>query len=170
MQVRFLFNLNINSSSFTKYSKLFIPKSLSYLYFFITGLVHNLKPTKFGFQLTAEGYSEKMPQLISTIVQAIYKCDFSENQIKTVLEVHRKGLQSCAAEPLKNQSKYLLNAFLSAKIWTREQRLGAMEEISLQEVVTFARSFLDSHSLECLYYGNMTKDEVNYCLIDIRYV
>ena len=127
-----------------------------------SGLIHNLKPTKFGFQLMADGYSEKMPLLISTIVEAIYKCDFSENQIKNVLEVHRKGLQSCAAEPLKNQSKYLLNAFLSAKIWTREQRLGAMEGITLQEVVTFAKSFLDTHSLECLYYGNMTRDEVGH--------
>jgi len=98
----------------------------------IAGLVHNLKPTKFGFQLIADGYSEKMPLLISTIIEAIYKCDFSENQIKNVLEVHRKGLQSCAAEPLKNQSKYLLNAFLSAKIWTREQRLEAMDGITLE--------------------------------------
>ena len=101
-----------------------------------------------------------MPLLISKVVEAIYACDFSENQIKNVLEVHRKGLQSCAAEPLKNQSKYLLNAFLSAKIWTREQRIGAMDGITLEEVVTFAKSFLDSHSLECLYYGNISREQV----------
>ena len=76
------------------------------------GLPHSIKPTKFGFQITAQGFSEKMPLLVSTMVAAIYKLDFTEAELNTVLEVHRKGLQSCAAEPLKNQSKYLLNALL----------------------------------------------------------
>ena len=31
------------------------------------GLVHSIKPTKFGFQLTAQGFSEKMPLLISKV-------------------------------------------------------------------------------------------------------
>ena len=76
------------------------------------GLIHSIKPTKFGFQITAQGFSEKMSLLVSTMVAAIYKLDFTEAELNTVLEVHRKGLQSCAAEPLKNQSKYLLNALL----------------------------------------------------------
>ena len=76
------------------------------------GLPHSIKPTKFGFQITAQGFSEKMPLLVSTMVAAIYKLEFTEAELNTVLEVHRKGLQSCAAEPLKNQSKYLLNALL----------------------------------------------------------
>ena len=54
------------------------------------GLFYNLKPTKSGFQLCAEGFSEKMLLLISRIVEALYTCDFTEDQIKTVLEVHRK--------------------------------------------------------------------------------
>ena len=119
------------------------------------GLVHSIKPTKFGFQITAQGFSEKMALLVSTLVASLYKLDFTEAELNTVLEVHRKGLQSCAAEPLKNQSKYLLNALLryfctsqlrllvnlfkllSEKVWTREQRLAAMEGITLPEVVKF---------------------------------
>ena len=117
------------------------------------GLVHSIKPTKFGFQITAQGFSEKMALLVSTLVASVYKLDFTEAELNTVLEVHRKGLQSCAAEPLKNQSKYLLNALLryfctsqlrllvnlfkllSEKVWTREQRLAAMEGITLPEVI-----------------------------------
>ena len=119
------------------------------------GLVHSIKPTKFGFQITAQGFSEKMALLVSTLVASLYKLDFTEAELNTVLEVHRKGLQSCAAEPLKNQSKYLLNALLryfctsqlrllvnlfkllSEKVWTREQRLAAMEGITLPEVIKF---------------------------------
>ena len=126
----------------------------------VSGLFYSLKPTKFGFQLCAEGFSEKMGLLISSIVEAVYKCDFTADLIKTVLEVHRKALQSCAAEPLRNQSKYLLNALLSARVWTREQRLAAMENISQQEVVSFGRNFLDSHSVESLFYGNISKQQV----------
>ena len=101
-----------------------------------------------------------MGLLISSIVEAVYKCDFTSDQIKTVLEVHSKALQSCAAEPLRNQSKYLLNALLSARVWTREQRLAAMENINQQQVVNFGRHFLDSHSVECLFYGNISKQQV----------
>ena len=56
-------------------------------------------------------------------------------------------------------------------MWTREQRLAAMEGITLSEVlklllllflsevVEFAKTFLDSHSLESLYYGNLSKEQ-----------
>ena len=70
---------------------------------------------------------------------------------------------------------YLTNAPLSEKVWTREQRLAAMEGITLSEVVKlllffffllflsevveFAKTFLDSHSLESLYYGNLSKEQ-----------
>ena len=126
----------------------------------MSGLFYSLKPTKFGFQLCAEGFSEKMGLLISSIVEAVYRCDFTADQLKSVLEVHRKALQSCAAEPLRNQSRYLLNALLSARVWTREQRLAAMENIDQQQVGSFGRNFLDSHSVECLFYGNISKQQV----------
>ena len=80
---------------------------------------------------------------------------------------------------------------LSEKVWTREQRLAAMEGITLPEVkflfasntdddvvtvqfvidlfllmtqvlpqvVEYAKTFLDSHSLETLYYGNLSKGQ-----------
>ena len=127
----------------------------------ILGLLYTLKPTKFGFQLTAEGFSEKMPLLINTIVETLYKFELSSETLKTVLEVHKKGLQSCAAEPLKSQSKYLLNTFLNARTWTREQRLQALtDSLTVEDVVNFNKSFFDCHSLECLFYGHITKDQV----------
>ena len=119
-----------------------------------------MKPTKYGFHLTAEGFSEKMPLLIKTITEALYTGTISQETFKTVLEVHRKGLQSCSAEPLKNQSKYFLNTFLSARTWTREQRLGALDDITREDVVNFSKSFLDTHSLECLFFGSVSKEQV----------
>ena len=130
-------------------------------FYCVSGLFYSIKPTKYGFHVTAEGFSEKMPLLINTIMEMVYKCEMSQETLKTVLEVHRKGLQSCASEPLKSQSKYLLNTFLSAKTWTREQRLGALEDIVKDDVVDFAKKFLDNHSLECLFYGSINKDQVN---------
>ena len=56
------------------------------------GLPHSIKPTKFGFQITAHGFSEKMPLLVSTMVAAIYKLDFTEAELNTVLEVLHRSL------------------------------------------------------------------------------
>ena len=123
-------------------------------------MYYSLKPTKFGFHLTAEGFSEKMPLLIKTIAESLYTGAVSQETFKTVIEIHRKGLQSCSSEPLKNQSKYLLNTFLSANTWTREQRLGAMDDISKEDVINFSKNFLDTHSLECLFFGSVSKEQV----------
>ena len=130
-------------------------------YIFHSGLYYSLKPTKYGFHLTAEGFSEKIPLLIRTITEALYTIAISQETFKTVLEVHRKGLQSCSSEPLKNQSKYLLNTFLSENTWTREQRLGALDDITREDVVNFSKNFLDTHSLECLFFGSVSKEQVN---------
>ena len=129
-------------------------------YIFHSGLYYSLKPTKFGFHLTAEGFSEKMPLLIKTIAESLYTSAVSQETFKTVIEIHRKGLQSCSSEPLKNQSKYLLNTFLSANTWTREQRLGALDDISREDVINFSKNFLDTHSLECLFFGSVSKEQV----------
>ena len=129
-------------------------------YIFHSGLYYSLKPTKFGFHLTAEGFSEKMPLLIKTIAESLYTGAVSQETFKTVIEIHRKGLQSCSSEPLKNQSKYLLNTFLSANTWTREQRLGALDDISREDVINFSKNFLDTHSLECLFFGSVSKEQV----------
>ena len=129
-------------------------------YIFHSGLYYSLKPTKFGFHLIAEGFSEKMPLLIRTIAESLYTGAVSQETFKTVIEIHRKGLQSCSSEPLKNQSKYLLNTFLSANTWTREQRLGALDDISREDVINFSKNFLDTHSLECLFFGSVSKEQV----------
>ena len=128
---------------------------------FHSGLYYSLKPTKYGFHLIAEGFSEKIPLLIRTITEALYTVAISQETFKTVLEVHRKGLRSCSSEPLKNQSKYLLNTFLSENTWTREQRLGALDDITREDVVNFSKNFLDTHSLECLFFGSVSKEQVN---------
>ena len=143
------------------------------------GLLYTLKPTKFGFHVTAEGFPEKMSVLVARIAEAVYSCALGPATLAAVLEVHRRGLQSCAAEPLRSQSRhsrpllsgdptcipaslarYLLNTLLSARTWTRDQRLAALDNIAAEDVVQFANSFLDNHSLECLYYGSIAKEQV----------
>ena len=57
-------------------------------------------------------------------------------------------------------ARYLLNTLLSARTWTRDQRLAALDNIAAEDVVQFAHSFLDNHSLECLYYGSIAKEQV----------
>ena len=116
-----------------------------------------------------------MSVLVARIAEAVYSCALGPATLAAVLEVHRRGLQSCAAEPLRSQSRYswtlsgdptciparyLLNTLLSARTWTRDQRLAALDNIAAEDVVQFAHSFLDNHSLECLYYGSIAKEQV----------
>ena len=135
----------------------------------LIGLMYTLKPTKYGFHLTADGFSDKMALLIRTILETLYKCDI--DTLDCVLEVHRKGLESCASEPLKNQSKYLLNTLMSARAWTREQRLDALKDITKDDVINYSKNFLDTHTLECLFYGSISKhqaQEITDQLVQLR--
>ncbi|XP_023335027.1 insulin-degrading enzyme isoform X2 [Eurytemora carolleeae] len=126
----------------------------------LAGLSYTLKAAKYGFELLVQGYSEKIFMFLLEILNAIYSTQYTQDVFCTVLHVHKKGLLSCFAEPLKSQSRYLVNTLLSSRVWTRQERWESLQDIELHEVEDFARTFLDKHSLECLGFGNVDKDQI----------
>ena len=82
-------------------------------------------------------------------------------QVQLATTVWRSHLYPCIP------ARYLLNTLLSARTWTRDQRLAALDNIAAEDVVQFANSFLDNHSLECLYYGSIAKEQVSISLLNM---
>ncbi|XP_071749609.1 insulin-degrading enzyme isoform X2 [Lepeophtheirus salmonis] len=131
----------------------------------LAGIFYVLKASKWGLELIIKGYSEKQPLYLISVLKEIYNTTFSdENRFKEIFDAHVKCLENSEAESLKIQSKHFLGAILCQQTFDRSDRLKALKSISLSDVRHFALDFLDKHSLEAFFYGNLTLETANSML------
>ena len=81
---------------------------------------------------------------------------FSKDRFEQVKDIHRKGIESAEAEPLKTQAKHLLSYILCPKTFHRSDRLQQLSTVSYEDVLSYADNFLLHHSVECFFFGNLT--------------
>ena len=124
----------------------------------LAGLFYSLKPTKYGIELSVRGYSARQHLYLGKILSSIYatKSCFAKDRFEQVKEIHKKGIESAEAEPLKNQAKHLLSYILCPKTFHRSDRLQQLSTVSYNDVLSYANDFLLHHSVECFFYGNLT--------------
>ena len=123
----------------------------------LAGLFYSLKPTKYGMELSVRGYSARQHLYLGKILATLYatKNVFSKERFEQVKEIHRKGIESSEAEPLKTQAKYLLSYILCPKTFHRSDRLQQLSTVSYEDVLSYADDFLLHHSTECFFFGNL---------------
>lgn len=124
----------------------------------LAGLFYTLKPTKYGIELSVRGYSAKQHLYLSKILSTFYayKTIFAKDRFEQIQELHRKGIESSEAEPLKNQAKYLLSYILCPKTFHRSDRLQQLSTVKFEDVLLYVDKFLLQHSVECFFFGNLT--------------
>ena len=124
----------------------------------LAGLFYSLKPTKYGIELSVRGYSARQHLYLSKLLSTLYatKSCFSKERFEQVKEIHKKGIESAEAEPLKNQAKHLLSYILCPKTFHRSDRLQQLSTVTYDDVLSYANDFLLHHSVECFFYGNLT--------------
>ena len=91
----------------------------------MAGLFYSLKPNKMGVELSIRGYSENQDIYLSNILSVIYgENTFSnEDRFEDVYEMHKKGIESSEADPLKSQVKFLLCSILCPRTFLRRERM-----------------------------------------------
>jgi secreted Zn-dependent insulinase-like peptidase len=124
----------------------------------LAGLFYSLKPTKCGIELSVRGYSSKQHIYLGKILSTIYATRkiFSKDRFEQVKDIHKKGIESAEAEPLKIQAKHLLSHILCPKTFHRSDRLQQLSTVSYEDVLSYADDFLLNHSVECFFFGNLT--------------
>ena len=137
----------------------------------LAGLFYNIKPFKFGFELSLRGYSDKQHCFLQNILTKVYSLDFVKERFDQVYEVHKKGLESSESDSLKSQAKFLLSSILCPKTFSRRERLTGLKEIEFSDLQHYADLFRVKCSIECMFYGNLTvsqADKMSNIVIDER--
>ena len=91
----------------------------------MAGLFYSLKPNKMGVELSVRGYSGNQDVYLAQILSVLYgeKTFASEDRFEAVYEMHRKGVESSEADPLKSQAKFLLCSILCPRTFSRTARM-----------------------------------------------
>ena len=138
----------------------------------MAGLFYSLRPNKMGVELSIRGYSENQDIYLTNILSVFYgeKTFSSEDRFGDVYEMHKKGIESSDADPLKSQVKFLLCSILCPRTFLRKERMKvrahhsirhtqsggmhacfafqALPGITLSDIAGYAESFLTRHSTE----------------------
>ena len=169
------YNLRFNRSSVLNNLFTFMIRDALTEYSYLgqmAGLFYSLKPNKMGVELSIRGYSENQDIYLGNILSVIYggKTFSNEDRFEDVFEMHKKGIESSEADPLKSQVKFLLCSILCPRTFLRRERMKvrmhnspmakksqveksvllfqALAGITLGDVAEYAEAFLTRHCTE----------------------
>ena len=100
----------------------------------MAGLFYSLRPNKMGVELSIRGYSENQDIYLTNILSVFYgeKTFSSEDRFGDVYEMHKKGIESSDADPLKSQVKFLLCSILCPRTFLRKERMKVRAHHSIR--------------------------------------
>ena len=100
---------------------------------------------------------------LEKILKVIFDCGnvLTEERFHQVHGLYLNGLHGGDASKLKILAKNILSHVLCPDYHLREARLKIMSEITLDDLCNHAKTFLLQHSLESLFYGNLTATTAN---------
>ncbi|XP_025074312.1 insulin-degrading enzyme-like [Pogonomyrmex barbatus] len=70
-----------------------------------------------------------------------------------------KNLKSFVSSRPMEQAFHYLSCLLTEKIWTYDEILRASTYVTINEIQKFKRIFIRKMHVECLIYGDMSKEE-----------
>lgn len=123
----------------------------------LAGLSVNLYPHLQGISLKLSGFSDKQPLLLDTLIAAMRNPALDPARFNRIRDQLREELENSAQEKPYNQAfNHLYNHLLGS--WTREQKLAALDELSLEDLQAFYPRLLEPAGLRLLAHGNLSRD------------
>ncbi len=122
----------------------------------IAGLHTDIGAGEKSIGISLEGYQQKMPDLLTVILQQLKTLQVDKQTFARVKADYRQDLQNSAAKMPYQQTFIHLNAALVADASLPEQCLAALDGIDEQALQAFADKLLKSLAVRMLVYGNET--------------
>lgn len=131
-----------------KLSEYAYPVNLAGAYF---GLAHRAR----GFTLSVGGYTDKQAQLLATLLQTLVAADFEQERFDIIKAELVRGWQNAELQTpyvrlFQEEQALLINPY-----WSEDERIAAVQDITLADVQTFVPHMLEQLRIEALYHGNV---------------
>ncbi|WP_409523227.1 insulinase family protein [Nitrincola sp. MINF-07-Sa-05] len=123
----------------------------------LAGLSASLYPHLRGFSLRLSGYSPKQPLLLDELLQVLKAPTADLARFDRVKKQMQESLINQAQEAPTQLSFQKLYTMLMTR-WSTEDKLTALEEIKLQDLMAFTPLIYEKAELRMLAHGNLTSD------------
>lgn len=125
----------------------------------LTGLTWEINNSKYGVELSIEGYDHKLSVLLTKIIHSMVNFKFAPERFEILKENYIRELKNFNTEQPYQHAVYYLAALLIEQTWMKDELLEASSHITIKQLSTFLQYFLNNIHVECLVNGNLTRSE-----------
>ncbi|KAK2166408.1 hypothetical protein LSH36_39g02052 [Paralvinella palmiformis] len=127
----------------------------------LAGLGYDLHNTIYGLTLSLKGYNDKQHILLQKVIEKMTSFKIDGQRFDILKENYERGLKNFKAEQPHQHAIYYTSALTSEQVWTKDELLDALDEVTLEKLEAFIPQLLSRLYLEMLVYGNVTRELAN---------
>ncbi|XP_052772336.1 insulin-degrading enzyme-like [Mya arenaria] len=123
----------------------------------IAGLKYNFNSTAYGVALSVKGYNDKLDVLLMRVLEKMVTFEIDPKRYDIIKELYGRSLRNFDAEQPHQHAVYFTNVVMSEQLWTQEELLDSLQEVSLEKLKLFIPQLFSKMYIEGLVYGNVTR-------------
>ncbi|KRX76897.1 Insulin-degrading enzyme [Trichinella sp. T6] len=123
----------------------------------LAGLKYSVISTLDGMQINVSGYSEKLPVLLSSIVDKMLSLKVEPTTFDRLKERFIRRLRNFDMEPPYQQSMYYSTLLLSDRTWSKKELLREAVGLKIEMIDDFKRMLFSEMHIEALVFGNASE-------------
>lgn len=120
----------------------------------LAGLHFSLSANTRGLDIQLGGYSEKQTLLLKKIVAQLNDFDALQPEFERIKAQVMRGWRNAQKRPPYNQLFSELSVVMFAPQWSRDQKLAALEQVSVADMKAFVENLFEGGTARVLVYGN----------------
>jgi len=133
----------------------------------LAGLQSTFRSEGTRMELRAEGFSDRMPILVSTMVHEIVSHCPTESRFLLIKEILLRDLKNALMKPRKHAT-HLRRNLLVEKTTALEDLIKSLEEARFGDVYLVATKLLQDNHIEMLIQGNINQSSALKLALDVR--
>lgn len=130
----------------------------------LAGSFFGLAARSRGFTLTVSGYSDKQELLLEELLNTLTRAEFAQERFDIIRTEMIRSWQNARLQTPYIRLFEEAQSLLMDPAWSEDEKIAAVQDITLQEVQDFIPQVLASLRLDVLYHGNVTEAEARTML------
>ncbi|KRX99092.1 Insulin-degrading enzyme [Trichinella pseudospiralis] len=134
----------------------------------LAGLKYSVVSTTIGMQVSVSGYSEKLPVLLSSIIDKMLSLEVEPSTFDRLKERFIRRLRNFDMESPYQHSMYYSTLLLSDRIWSKKELLREAIGLKIEMIDEFKRELFSEMHIEALVFGNASEQNARDILSQTR--
>ncbi len=132
----------------------------------LAGVFYGVNSRARGFSIRLGGYNDKQDILLEALLETLVAADFEQERFDIIKTERIRGLENADKQMPYTRLYQKAQALLVNPYWSEQQRIDALQKITLEEVQAFIPRMLENLNLQVLYHGNVEPEEA-LAMLDI---